>query len=59
MEIMKTAKLPATPRQLSLTFETRVLRSLAPAEKRAAMMALVELLVEASGLMEERDDNEY
>ncbi len=58
MEILKTAKLPAMPRQLSLTFETVMIRSLAPPERRAVTMALVGLLIEASGVKGERDDDE-
>lgn len=44
--------------QLSLTFETEVIRRLAPPERRAVTMALIGLLIEASGLKGERDDDE-
>jgi hypothetical protein len=58
MKTLKTAKLPATPQQLSLTFETEVIRHLAPPERRAVTTAVVGLLIEASGLKGERDDDE-
>ena len=58
MEILKTAKRPAMPQQLSLTFETAMIRSLAPPERRAVTTALVGLLIEASGVNGKRDDDE-
>lgn len=58
MEIRRIAKLPAMADQLSLTFETEVIRRLAPPERRAVTMALIGLLIEASGLKGERDDDE-
>ncbi len=49
METQTTAKLPATTAQLSLPFQMEVIRRLTPPERRAVTMALLSLLIEASG----------
>ncbi|RWE69651.1 MAG: hypothetical protein EOS63_33760 [Mesorhizobium sp.] len=59
MEAQNTAKLPTvTTAQLSLPFETEVIRRLTPPERRTVTMALLSVLIEASGLKGEHDDDE-
>ena len=54
MENLKNAN--TAPLQLNLSFGTEVIRQLAPTEQREITLALIRLLIEASGLMEEPDD---
>ena len=54
MENLKKAN--AAPLQLNLSFGTEVIRQLAPTEQREVKLALIGLLIEASGLREESDD---
>ena len=48
----------AAPRQLALALETPVLRGLGKAERARAVDLLAQLLLEASGLVDEENDDE-
>ena len=54
MENLKKAN--AAPLQLNLSFGTEVIRQLTPTEQHEVTLALIGLLIEASGLREEPDD---
>ena len=54
MENVKKAN--AAPLQLNMSFEIQVIRQMAPTEQREIMLALIGLLIEASGSREEPDD---
>jgi hypothetical protein len=56
MGYVKKAKAAIVPQQLSLTFETEVIRRLAPRERQMVTTAVAGLLIVASGLKEEHDD---
>ena len=59
MRSLPTPALPAAPRQLSIPFDSRRLRGISPSDRRAALVRLTRLLLEAAGVAaEERDDDE-
>ena len=50
---------PAAARQLSIPFESRMLRGISALDRRVALARLTLLLLEAAGVaVEERDDDE-
>ena len=51
--------LPATPRQLSIPFDSTGLRGMTPSERQVALARLASLLLEAANIgAEERDDDQ-
>ena len=59
MRRLPTPPLPATPRQLSIPFDSRELRGISASDRRIALARLTRLLLEAAGVAaEERDDDE-
>ncbi len=51
-----TNSVATEPHQLDLVFEMETIRHLDPAERRTVLTTLIGLLLEASGLSEEQDD---
>jgi hypothetical protein len=49
---------PAEPRQMSIVFESNVLRGLSTAERTKALMNLAHLLMLAAGVVVEENDDE-
>ena len=55
METHKRTDQPATRQQLSLIFEPGLIAGLSAKERRSVTTALIELLIEASGLKRGQD----
>lgn len=49
---------PAKPRQMSIVFESNVLRGLSTAERTKALMSLAHVLMLALGVVVEENDDE-
>jgi hypothetical protein len=59
MRSLPTLSLAATPRQLSIPFDSGKLRGISASDRRLALARLTRLLLEAVGVAaEERDDDE-
>ena len=52
------AVLSAAPRQLSIPFDSTMLRAMSPSERRAAVARLASLLLEAANIAAEEGDDD-